>query len=121
MMQFDSRKGALYQQLADYLVFGVLKGQLSAGDKLPSARELAMEVGLNPNTVIQAFQELERRGISETQRGKGTFVRQDIDTKQLRHERVARVTQDYLGEIKALGLELEDGLRALKESKKHDC
>jgi len=119
-MQFDSRKGALYQQLADYLVFKVVQGQLSAGDKLPSARELAVEAGLNPNTVIQAFQELERRGISETRRGKGTFVREEVNTTALRHERLTKVTQDYLNEIRSLGLAPEDGLEVLKENIQHD-
>jgi GntR family transcriptional regulator len=120
MWQFDSRKGPLYQQLADHLVFQILQGQLNAGDKLPSARELAVDAGLNPNTVIQAFQELEKRGISETKRGKGTFVREDANTKKLRKERLAVVTQNYLDEIRALGLQPEDAIQALQEKSKND-
>ena len=115
MWQFDSRKGPLYQQLADHMVFQVLQGQLNPGDKLPSARDLAVEAGLNPNTVIQAFQELDRREISETRRGKGTFVREDIDIEKLRRERMVAVTEMYLAEIHALGLQTADAVRAIEE------
>ncbi len=115
MWQFDSRKGPLYQQLADHLVFEILQGQLKAGDKLPSARELAVTAGLNPNTVIQTFQELEKLAISETKRGKGTFVRTDIDINKLRQERLAEVTRDYLEDIKALGLEIKDAIQVIQE------
>ena len=121
MSQFDSRKGPLYQQLADHLIFQVLQGHLDAGDKLPSARDLAVEVGLNPNTVIQTFAELERRGISETKRGKGTFVREDVNTNTLRQERLLVVAQNYLNETSSLGLSANDALRALQEKIKNDC
>lgn len=116
MWQFDPRKGPLYQQLADQVIFKILQGQLNAGDKLLSAREMSVEVGLNPNTVIQAFQELEKREISETRRGKGTFVREDIDINKLRKERLKVVTRDYLEEIRSLGLQAKDAIRAIEES-----
>jgi GntR family transcriptional regulator len=118
MWHFDSRRGPLYQQLADQMVFQILQGQLKAGDKLPSARDLAVEAGLNPNTVIQTFQELDKRGISETKRGKGTFVREDIDIKKLRRERMAVVTRNYLDEVHALGLQTQDAIRAIEEKQK---
>ena len=120
MWEFDSKKGPLYQQLADQMVFQILQGQLNAGDKLPSARELAVSAGLNPNTVIQAFQELEKRDISETRRGKGTFVREDINIEKLRQKRMAAVTRNYLDEINALGLRTQDAVRAIEEKLRND-
>nr|WP_245302033.1 GntR family transcriptional regulator [Symbiobacterium terraclitae] len=52
----------------------VASGVLRAGDRLPSVRDLAVELAVNPNTVAKAYQELEREGVIETPRGRGTFV-----------------------------------------------
>ncbi|MDI3328107.1 MAG: GntR family transcriptional regulator [Alicyclobacillaceae bacterium] len=64
----------LYQQLVDQVREGVARGWLRPGDRLPSVRELAVRLALNHNTVAKAYQELEREGLIETLRGRGTFV-----------------------------------------------
>jgi GntR family transcriptional regulator len=64
----------LYQQIVDRIREGVAKGWLKPGDKLQSVRELAIQLTLNHNTVAKAYQELERTGIIETLRGRGTFI-----------------------------------------------
>ncbi|MBX6394480.1 MAG: GntR family transcriptional regulator [Alicyclobacillaceae bacterium] len=64
----------LYQQLVDQVREGVARGWLQPGDRLPSVRELAVQLALNHNTVAKAYQELEREGLIETLRGRGTFV-----------------------------------------------
>jgi GntR family transcriptional regulator len=53
---------------------GRVLGTLRAGDPLPSVRQLAADLGVNPNTVKQAYRELEREGVVEVRRGQGTFV-----------------------------------------------
>lgn len=115
MWQLDPKKGPLYRQLAEQVVLHIIQGQLKPEEKLPSSRDLAVSAGLNPNTVIQAFQELEKMGISETKRGKGTFVRADIDIDQLRQSRIEAITTLYLNEVKALGLKAEDAVRVIEE------
>lgn len=64
----------LYEQIIDYIKEQTLKGNLKPQDKLPSVRQLASTLGINPNTVSKAYLELERQKIIETIRGKGTFI-----------------------------------------------
>lgn len=65
---------AIYRQLVAGVKEAVARGVLETGEKLPSVRELAAQVTINPNTIAKAYQELEREGIIETLRGRGTFV-----------------------------------------------
>lgn len=64
----------IYRQLVDQVRQAVASGVLRAGDRLPSVRDLAIELAINPNTVAKAYQELEREGIIETPRGRGSFI-----------------------------------------------
>lgn len=64
----------IYVQIMDEVRRGRVLGTLRAGDALPSVRQLAAELGVNPNTVQQAYRELEREGLVRVRRGQGTFV-----------------------------------------------
>lgn len=64
----------IYRQIVDQIRQAIASGVLKAGDKLPSVRELAVELAVNPNTIAKAYQELEREGAIETPRGKGSFI-----------------------------------------------
>lgn len=64
----------IYRQVVHQVRQAVAGGTLRPGDRLPSVRELAVELALNPNTVAKAYQELERDGVIETPRGRGSFV-----------------------------------------------
>lgn len=64
----------IYRQLSDQVKQGVAGGLLKAGDRLPSVRDLALELTINPHTVAKAYQELEREGVIEVPRGKGAFI-----------------------------------------------
>ncbi len=64
----------IYRQLVDQVKQGVAGGVLRAGDRLPSVRDLALELTINPHTVAKAYQELERDGVIEVPRGRGAFV-----------------------------------------------
>ena len=72
-MEFD-KNTPIYIQIMDEIKRRVIAGVLHPGDKVPSVRELAEELKVNPNTIVRAFQELERAGITETRRGMGTFI-----------------------------------------------
>jgi GntR family transcriptional regulator len=64
----------MYQQIVEGVKGNVAKGLLKAGDKLPSVRELSVELTINHNTVAKAYQELERERVIEVVRGRGTFI-----------------------------------------------
>ncbi|PTM57814.1 GntR family transcriptional regulator [Desmospora activa] len=64
----------LYQQLIHNVKTAVAKGILTEGDRLPSVRDLAGMIRVNPNTIAKSYRELEREGIIETLRGRGTFI-----------------------------------------------
>jgi GntR family transcriptional regulator len=64
----------VYAQLSEQVLAAVGRGDLRAGDRLPSVRDVAAALGVNPNTVNHAYAHLERFGIVETRRGRGTFV-----------------------------------------------
>lgn len=72
-MEFHSRK-AIYRQIGDYLCGRILSGAFPEGGRLPSVRDLAITLSVNPNTVMRTCLELETRGIVCNQRGVGLFV-----------------------------------------------
>ena len=63
-----------YRQIMDQVTGGIAAGALAAGDQLPTVRQLAVDLSINPNTVIRAYRELEIRGLLDTQQGTGTFI-----------------------------------------------
>ncbi|APA03841.1 MULTISPECIES: GntR family transcriptional regulator [Bacillus] len=75
MIQIDPRSSTpIYEQIIQQLKELCLKGIMKPGDKLPSVRELATIIIANPNTVSKAYKELERDGVIETLRGRGTYI-----------------------------------------------
>jgi GntR family transcriptional regulator len=77
MIEFslNSRSGVpIYRQIQDQVRFGISSGLLRPGEQLPTVRALAVELSVNPNTVIKAYTELEREGVVTTEQGSGTFI-----------------------------------------------
>ena len=75
MLRIDPRSSTpIYEQIELGVKELILKGALKKGEKLPSVREMASILTINPNTISKAYGELERDGIIETLRGKGTFI-----------------------------------------------
>ncbi len=71
----DPQSGVpIYVQLKEQIKKAVATGLLTEGEQMPSVRELALQLTINPNTVSKAYQELEREGIIQTARGLGSFV-----------------------------------------------
>lgn len=74
-VQLDLRSGVpVYRQIMDQVLAGIASGRLASGDQLPTVRQLAVDLQINPNTVIRAYRELEIRGFLDTHQGSGTFV-----------------------------------------------
>ena len=78
-VDFKSRK-PIYEQLVDNVSSLVLRGILKPNENIPSVRQLAQELGINPNTIHKAYTELERRGIIYSSPGRGSFVSDDISS-----------------------------------------
>src|ERR1700694_3240035 len=86
----DLRSGMpVYRQLIDQVRSGIASGSLSAGAQLPTVRQLAVDLAINPNTVMRAYRELELGGLLETHQGTGTF----ISAQKLRGGEVERARQ----------------------------
>src|ERR1039458_9637119 len=64
----------VYRQMIDQVQAGIATGALSPGRQLPTVRQVAVDLAINPNTVLRAYRELEIRGVLETQQGTGTFI-----------------------------------------------
>jgi GntR family transcriptional regulator len=76
-MFFDIQSNSpipIYEQIVSQVIFGIASGALEAGELIPSVRELAPRIRVNPNTVARAYQDLERRGVVTARRGKGMEV-----------------------------------------------
>ncbi|MDD3611438.1 MAG: GntR family transcriptional regulator [Eubacteriales bacterium] len=114
MFTIDSRsKQALYQQIMDQIVLLVSTGVLDIGDQLPSIRELASSLGINPNTVARAYTELEQKGIINTVPKVGAFVADISLTKEIKEEAKTALA-DLFTQYLMLGL-TEDEIRSLVE------
>jgi GntR family transcriptional regulator len=64
----------VYRQIIDQILGGIASGSLTPGIQLPTVRQLAVDLAVNPNTIVRAYRELEIRGVLSTQQGVGTFV-----------------------------------------------
>lgn len=76
----------IYEQVKDGIRKLAYSGVLGPDDKLPSVRELAMKLAINPNTISRAYKELEQEGFIYTVTGKGTFINQEFDLNDSRKE-----------------------------------
>lgn len=73
-MQLQQTRSGIYRQIAEFGIDQVLSGHWTKGERIPSVRQLAAEVGVNPNTVMSAYDHLKDLDIIETRRGLGFFV-----------------------------------------------
>lgn len=106
----------LYVQIMDAVRRGIVRGTLGPEDALPSVRDLASDLRVNPRTVSQAYAELERDGVVLVRHGKGTFVAPEIRADQRVRPRLAKqVARRALADASRNGLVLEDLLEALRE------
>src|SRR6266700_93661 len=107
----------VYRQIIDQVMGGMAAGTLSGGDQLPTVRQVAVDLSINPNTVVRAYRELEIRGILETQQGTGTFlshqkVKQDEVEQQ---RRLTQLVNEFVSRAGAAGFTIEDLLEQLRD------
>ena len=85
-MEFNQPKG-IYQQIADQLCDRILQGEWADQSRIPSIREMAVNLGVNPNTITRSYQSLMERQIIENQRGIGYFVTSNASDNILKERR----------------------------------
>ena len=100
----------VYRQIIDQVLGGIAAGTLTAGHQLPTVRQVAVDLSINPNTVVRAYRELEIRGVLETQQGTGTFISQ----QKVKHDEVERQRQlaqlvgEFVSRAGAAGFTIEE-------------
>ncbi len=117
----DPKSGVpFYRQIIEQVKFAIANGSLGPGDRLPTVRQLAVDLSINPNTVIRAYREMEIEGVLETHQGSGTFVseqRHEIDAIE-RRRMLDQILTELLARASGYGFtvdEVLDGLRQRKE------
>lgn len=114
-IEFDKAQ-PIYLQIIDQIKKALARGSLNPGDKLPSQRELALTLGVNPNTIQRVYREMEQMGLTETLRGQGTYIKQGDDlVKMVRSEMVNTVAENFINEMLALGCSKEEIMTLVKQ------
>ena len=103
----------LYVQIMDGIRRGIVVGRWRPGEALPSARELSVELRVNPNTVQQAYRELERDGTVEGRRGSGTFVRERAGVPE-RRKLIEGLAKRVAAEAHGSGIRMDELVPALE-------
>jgi GntR family transcriptional regulator len=116
--RLDMKSGVpVYRQLIDQVLVAIAAGQLTPGDQLPTVRQLAVDLSINPNTVVRAYKELEIRGMLTTQQGTGTFItaKKVKSDEAQRQKRLSQMLAEFVARVSADGYTVEDILERLNE------
>jgi GntR family transcriptional regulator len=107
----------VYRQIIDQVLLAVATETLQAGRQLPTVRQVAVDLAINPNTVLRAYRELEIRGAISTQQGIGTFItRQRVEVDQAERDlRLSRLAADCASRAGAEGFSVVELLERLRE------
>lgn len=110
----------VYRQLIDQVIAGLAAGALARGDQLPTVRQTAVDLAINPNTVIRAYRELEVRGVLETQQGTGTFISESAPPGDSKDgaRRLSLLVDEMVTRAGEAGFSLEELIAAV-ETRRH--
>ena len=116
----DLKSGVpFYRQVIEQVKFGIARGTLESGDRLPTVRQLAVDLSINPNTVVRAYRELEIEKVLTTQQGSGTFIsdrRPEVDGLE-RQRMLDQILTEMLARASAYGFTVDDVLEGLRQRK----
>jgi GntR family transcriptional regulator len=119
--RLDALSGVpVYRQLIDQVMLAIATGALRSGAQLPTVRQVAVDLAINPNTVVRAYKELEIRGTLTTQQGTGTFVTPEKVERDeaARQGRLSRLAADCAARAGAEGFSVEELMARLEELKR---
>jgi GntR family transcriptional regulator len=120
-IQLDVKSGVpFYRQIIDQVKVALATGSLAPGDRLPTVRQLAVDLSINPNTVSRAYTELELTGLVETQMGSGTFVGQrPVEQDDVERRRMLdQMCQEFLSRVSTHGFSLAEVLTNLEQRRR---
>ncbi len=116
--QLDPKSGVpIYRQIQDQIRYGIASGLLNPGEQLPTVRALAVELSVNPNTVIKAYSELEHEGILTSEQGSGTFVAAQpppILSEASRQAKLDSLCMEFLAQAARYGFSSEEIINAIQ-------
>lgn len=106
----------VYRQIIDQIRGAIASGALTTGDQLPTVRQLAVDLSINPNTVVRAYKELELSGQLETQQGTGTFIseKKPAGDRAERLRQLSRITADAVARAGAAGFTIDQLVEQLR-------
>src|ERR1700684_172378 len=116
--RLDEHSGVpVYRQLIDQVQTAIASGALAATDQLPTVRQVAVDLAINPNTVSRAYREMEIRGLLDTQQGTGTFIadRKVEYSKDERDRQLAQLVGEFVSRAGAAGFTLKQLVKALQD------
>ncbi len=107
----------VYRQLIDQVRGGLASGSLTAGDQLPTVRQLAVDLAINPNTVMRAYRELEIGGLLETHQGTGTFISDKKPERKTaeRERQLGQMAGEFAARAGSAGFTLEEVIERLRD------
>jgi GntR family transcriptional regulator len=114
----DLKSGVpIYRQIIDQVKSAIATGTLGPGDRLPTVRQLSVDLSVNPNTVSRAYNELELTGLVETHMGSGTFIgNKRVERDEVERRRMLeQICQEFLSRASSHGFTLEDILDNLRQ------
>ena len=116
--QLNPKSGVpIYRQIQDQIRYGIASGLLGPGEQLPTVRSLAVELSVNPNTVIKAYSELEREGILTTEQGSGTFVAAQQPAPladENRQSKLETLCSEFLAQAARFGFSSQDLMNGIQ-------
>ncbi len=120
LIEFNNKE-PIYLQIVELIKKAVASGELGAGEKLPSVREMSAMIGVNPNTLQRSYAELERLGITYTKRGMGSFINEsDGQIDQLKQELATELVKKFLNDMKAAGISKQEAIKMIEEMSEDD-
>lgn len=115
-LQFDNRT-PVYIQVIDYFKQQIASGEMELGDELPSRRELANQLKINPNTVQKAFREMEESGLIVTEGNLPSKVTEEEKViKRLREELIGDAVDEFVQMVQTIQIPLEDVIELIKKN-----
>ena len=116
-MEWNFKSGIpIYSQIVDEMTMRIASGIYEPGEKLQSVRDLAMDAGVNPNTMQRALAELERRGLVYSERTSGRFVtKEEAVLKSLHEELAKRYFQELAEKLRKIGMSGEEIHEAVRK------
>lgn len=120
--RLDGQSGVpVYRQLIDQVQGAIATGALRPGDQLPTVRLVAVDLAINPNTVLRAYREMEIRGILDTQQGTGTFIadRHMEPSTEERGRKLSQLVSEFVSRAGSSGYSVGELIDALRQLNPH--